>query len=210
MSKARTPIPPAANTGRDPLDADFDPVPVRPRHDGWTPDRQVDFIEALAASGCVEHAAQAVGLSSASAYALRARPDAVSFRAAWDYALDMAVQRLSYATLSRAIHGVRRPVFFQGEQIGERVYYDERLAMFILARRMPERFGPWIDQMIAKRHPDAPAFGLVRAVNRLADDAWANEFGDPASNDPIAFPATRNLDPEDEARQPGSPSPGGA
>lgn len=30
----------------------FNPVPVRPRHDGWTPKKQRDFIEALAATAC--------------------------------------------------------------------------------------------------------------------------------------------------------------
>ena len=49
----------------------LDPVPVRPRHDGWTPERQYGFIDALAQSGCVAEAARSVGMSVEDAYRLR-------------------------------------------------------------------------------------------------------------------------------------------
>lgn len=48
--------------------ASFAPVPTKLRHDGWTPDRQHDFVAALAASGCVAEACRAVGMTPASAY----------------------------------------------------------------------------------------------------------------------------------------------
>jgi hypothetical protein len=51
----------------------FKPVLVRARHDGWSADKQVDFIQALAESSCVPEASQCVGMTAASAYALRAR-----------------------------------------------------------------------------------------------------------------------------------------
>ena len=86
-------------------------VPTRARHDGWTPDKQHDFIAALAESGCVKDACAAVGMSRESAYKLRARADASVFRQAWDIALDYAIRALSDAALSRALHGVSRPVF---------------------------------------------------------------------------------------------------
>jgi hypothetical protein len=59
-------------------------VPTRARHDGWTPDKQHDFIAALAESGCVTEACAAVRMSPKSAYRLRARPDASVFRQAWE------------------------------------------------------------------------------------------------------------------------------
>ena len=34
----------------------FEPVKLRPRHDGWTAERQYRFIQALAETGCVEEA----------------------------------------------------------------------------------------------------------------------------------------------------------
>lgn len=60
----------------------FAPVPVKPRHDGWTPRRQRGFVLRLALAGCVAAAARGVGKSPASAYALRKRIDAVSLAAA--------------------------------------------------------------------------------------------------------------------------------
>src|SRR5687768_6731516 len=84
----------------------FLPVGVRYRHDGWTPDKQVDFIGRLADCGCVEEAARSVGMSRNSAYALRRRDDAQAFRFAWDAAQDAAIVRLNDAALSRAINGV--------------------------------------------------------------------------------------------------------
>jgi len=61
---------------------DFIPVPTRHRHDGWTPDKQSRFIDALAESGCVEEACAAIGMSKQSAYQLRTRPQAQGFRIA--------------------------------------------------------------------------------------------------------------------------------
>ncbi|WP_431469120.1 hypothetical protein [Sphingosinithalassobacter sp. LHW66-3] len=188
MTHGRSPIPPEPASDREPFAAGFDPVPTPRRHDGWSAEKQVEFIEALAASGCVDHAARAVGMHASSAYRLRARPDATSFRAAWEHALEYAVQRLAEATLSRAIHGVARPVFYQGEIIGERRYYDERLAMFILRMRDPVRYGAWIDGYVAARAPDAEAQGFARAASRLADDAWADELGAPRPRTPVGFP----------------------
>jgi hypothetical protein len=65
------------------------PAPSQPpsppaRHDGWTPDKQHDFIAALAESGCVREACAAIGMSPKSAYKLRARADASVFRQAWE------------------------------------------------------------------------------------------------------------------------------
>ena len=110
----------------------FDPVPVQPRHDGWTPDRQRGFIEVLAATACVEDAARSVGMSGTSAYTLRARPDAVAFRAAWDAALNFAVGKLQATIFSRAIHGVPVPHYYKGELVGEHRRYNDRLAMFVM------------------------------------------------------------------------------
>ncbi len=189
------------------------PVRVRPRHDGWSPEKQVDFIEALAESGCVAHACERVGMQPQSAYMLRRRIDAQSFRFAWDMALDYAVQRLAEAARSRAIHGVAVPVFYQGEQIGERRHFDERLTRFLLRCRDPVRYGAWIDRMVeARRHPDGAASLLSRAMHNLEDDAYAEEAGERRSRDrhlPLGWTRVDNLEDvraadlarEEEARE---------
>lgn len=173
MSESPTNPPPESQISDEPDDFDapeFEPVPTRPRFDGWTPQRQADFIQALAESACVADACRAVGMSERSAYALRARADAVSFRNAWDTALDYSLRRLSDAVLSRAINGVAVPVFFRGEQVGEKRFYDERLAMFLLRRRDPARYGNWRDRAEWHGHPEVQAIALVRSKVAVRED----------------------------------------
>jgi len=126
-----------------------DPTPNLPvhRYDGWTADRQEEFLTALAACGCVRDACKAVGMSHVSAYRLRAKPSAMAFRRAWDAALDCAMSRLEDAALSRAINGVARPIFYQGELVGEWRHHDERLAMFLLRYRRALRYGSQLDRL---------------------------------------------------------------
>ena len=166
----------------------LDPVPVRPRHDGWTRARQMGFIDALAACGCVAEAAGRVGISARSAYRLRARPEAASFRAAWDAALDHAVERIADAAFGRAMNGVERPIFFQGQQVGSWRQYDERLAMFILARRAPERFGCWIDRREVRRERGDTGAALAEALARVSEDAEAIAAADARAADAVPQP----------------------
>ncbi len=65
----------------------FHPVPVSPRHDGWTPQRQAAFIGYLAQTRCVTTAAVLVGMDKTSAYRLRKRAGSAGFAAAWDVAM---------------------------------------------------------------------------------------------------------------------------
>ena len=155
----------------------FTPVPMRPRTDGWSAARQTGFVEALAATANVQAAAKAVGMSAAAAYALRARPEAASFREAWALALDYAVHRLGEAALDRALRGTATPIFFQGEQVGERRRYDEKLTMFILKLRDPQRHGGWRETATPWHSPDQAAALLHAALARTATDGHAADTG---------------------------------
>jgi hypothetical protein len=59
----------------------------RIRRDGWTPERQLRFLDALACTRSVTKAAASVGVSRESAYRLRARQDGALFAALWDRSL---------------------------------------------------------------------------------------------------------------------------
>lgn len=156
----------------------FAPVSVRHRHNGWTPERQIAFVNALAATANVDEACDAVGMSPRSYYDLRRRPGSGSFRQAVDAALDVGIDRLADAMLGRALHGVATPIFYKGEQIGERRRYDERTAMALLRARAPDRYGKWRDEMQqVRRHPDGAAQMLRHAVRALAQDAAADAAG---------------------------------
>jgi hypothetical protein len=127
------------------LPIQFTPIPVRPRHDGWTAERQIAFIEKLADCGSVSAAAKHVGMSRESARKLRWRPCGRAFRDAWDAALDCGYAEVEEAAMERSRNGVARPVFYKGEQVGEWRYYDERLTMFLLRFRRRHHFGPEAD-----------------------------------------------------------------
>lgn len=64
------------------------PTPNRRiRRDGWTVERQLAFLAALAETRSATRAAAAAGMSRESAYRLRERPAAALFAALWDGAL---------------------------------------------------------------------------------------------------------------------------
>jgi hypothetical protein len=119
----------------------FTPVPRQcERHDGWTHERQHAFIEALADTGSVEAACKAVNMSQSGAYHLRRQPGADSFRAAWLAALQLGVCRIEDVVMDRALNGVEEPLYSYGKLVGTRRRYNDRLLMFILRNRAPERF----------------------------------------------------------------------
>lgn len=119
----------------------FAPVPRHyNRHDGWTPERQRGFIEALADTGSVKAAAHAVNMTPEGAYLLRRHPEAHEFRKAWEAALALGVQRLEDVAMDRALNGVEVPVYHFGAVVGTRRVYNDRLLMFLLRNRAPKRF----------------------------------------------------------------------
>ena len=73
----------------------FYPVPVRTRRDGWTVERQADFLGLLAETGSVIGACEAVGMSRKSVYRLRGLPGAESFAAAWDAVLGEPLRKVT-------------------------------------------------------------------------------------------------------------------
>jgi hypothetical protein len=107
----------------------FTPVPLRGRRDGWTAERQRGFIAAIASGVPSNHAARAVGMSKQTAHALRRRPDAESFAAAWDEAVrraGLARYKGVSARTSAATEGIAIPVLYRGRVVGTRIRYDNR------------------------------------------------------------------------------------
>ena len=119
----------------------FAPVPrEKDRHNGWKPEVQRAFIEALAETGSVRAACRRVARADHGAYLLRRHPDAHEFRAAWDAALDIGMRRIEDVAMDRALHGVEVPVYSYGKLVGSRTVYNDRLVMFMLRKRAPDRF----------------------------------------------------------------------
>jgi hypothetical protein len=148
---------------------DFTPVPrYYNRHDGWTPARQLGFIEALADTGSVRAAAHAVNMTPEGAYLLRRHPQGESFRAAWEAALALGVRRLEDVAMERALHGVEVPVYHFGAVVGSRRVYNDRLLMFLLRNRASERFAADSRQNAAER-------GTLARLKREWRAEWERE-----------------------------------
>lgn len=136
--KNRVPVP---RDQRAPLPA-FEPVPRKARrHDGWTPERQRAFIEALADTGSVSRAAAMVNMTPRCAYYLRRQPGAEGFRKAWEAALDFGVARMKDIAFERAVEGQLVPMLVGGRLIGWRRIYNDRLLMFCLRHYGEDKSG---------------------------------------------------------------------
>lgn len=146
----------------------FTPVPrQRMRRGGWSAARQRAFIDALVETGSVRAACRQLGVGEHHIYKLRGHPEGASFRAAWEAALDMGIQRIEDVAMDRALHGVKAPVFYHGEQIGTRQVYNDRLLMFLLSNRRPARFA----------HGNARSLGAISPAQLTRLKAqWQKEY----------------------------------
>ena len=170
IEEEEPPEPPLDLATFDPAEFEWRPVPRRPRADGWTPEVQRSFIQALADTGLVEHAARAVDMSVQSAYKLRNAPDSRSFAQAWHAALASAAGRVLDLAFTRAIEGDEIPLFDRdGCRIGARWKIDNRMAMFILRAYMPDRFRHAHQDVVQPGERPAPSLPPVaEAVAALA------------------------------------------
>ena len=114
---------------------------VRYRSDGWTAERRRAFLEGLAECGSVAAACARVGMSAASAYALRRRGDARGFAQAWDAARALAAEHLVDVAWDRAVNGELRQRYYHDQLVGETRHYDNRLLLALIAqnRALAER-----------------------------------------------------------------------
>jgi len=184
------------------------PRPETPRHDGFTPERQAAFLDALAATGSISAAAQAVGLSRTAIYNLRNREDeaGAAFRAAWDDRLRQAVAVLAETAFDRAINGVEEPVFHKGEQVGTRVRHNDRLLMFMLKALDRENYGaqPRHDPLPSSRRKPGPINGTFHK------DGFSARLGpDIRRDDDLAAPSsmsTSSTAPESVAEPDSAPT----
>jgi hypothetical protein len=114
----------------------FDPVPrLRQRRNGWSEERQRDFIAALQLCGSISAAARSVGMSARSAYRLAEAPGADSFAEAWDAAFAEGIARLRADAMERSLHGSLVPVYRQGRLVRVEHRRNDRLAIALLGGR---------------------------------------------------------------------------
>ncbi|MEA3063878.1 MAG: hypothetical protein QOJ27_306 [Sphingomonadales bacterium] len=112
----------------------FEPVPLRYREDGLTPERQRAYVEALADCGVARAAAARVGLSEQAINRVRRRTDARSFDNACEAAHLHGARRLRSIAYERAIEGTLKGRYYRGELVGQERVYDNRLLTYLLGK----------------------------------------------------------------------------
>jgi len=168
------------------LPGSFDPVPLRHRHDGWTPERQRAFIEHLADTLCPAAAAAAVGMSERSAYALRRHTGAEGFAAAWDAALLRGIGEQGRSRLvDQAVNGRVLRRFYHGKLIAEERVYSERVLLALIQHggKLFEGAGAERSRAIAGDWDGS----MERLEQGLLSDGfriWRDRFGDWMTNYP--------------------------
>lgn len=120
------------------LIANFTPVSLRHRRDGWTAERQHEFIRWIARGLRPGRAAERVGMSRKSAYALRSRPGGEGFAAAWDEATAIARRRrdeaLEPGDWERGVEGILHPIRHRGRIAAWDRRFDDAALLRLLRR----------------------------------------------------------------------------
>jgi len=179
---------PAADAPAAPSVLDFDPVPVRSRA-GWTPQRQREFVEALADTGIVRAAAARVGMTEQSVNWLRRRADARAFDLACETAFRIGARRIHSIAYERAIEGSVRRHYYHGELKSEERVYDNRLLIALIGKlpdphqpapeldAVERSWEPWMDAieqgLPAPELAPEPAIATPAAEPEAADDGEA-------------------------------------
>jgi hypothetical protein len=186
----------AADPGRPPAPAPGveaePPAPPgrRLRCDGWLPWKRARFLDELGAGAAVAAACASVGMSVASAYALRNRRSGRAFALMWDAILiHRARCRLAHNSLSRAMDGYCERIVRDGVVVAERHRFDNRLSMAMLTR---------LDRL-AERPADDGEAALLQALSEDFEDYL--DLVEAGGDEDAFVDARRPRPPEPEAEE---------
>lgn len=120
----------------------FDPVPLRSRSDGWTPERQRAFIRLIAQGLRPGRAAARLGMRRQGVYELRGRAGGEGFGAAWDAAAATVARRRvadrsGRGLYARAIEGIPVPIRHRRRVVAIERRYDNAALIRLLGMLDP-------------------------------------------------------------------------
>jgi hypothetical protein len=165
------------------------PPPRRQRRDGFTPERQAQFLDYVRGGASGREAARMVGISHTTAYNLHNSPDGAAFARAWDEAARVTDIVLEDTGYDRAVNGQEEVVYYKGERVGTRVKYDNNLLMKLLRARLPLKYAPLSEIEGWLRHRGiAPPADVDGALDRLreAEAGWSSRL--PGEEKPARLP----------------------
>jgi hypothetical protein len=86
----------------------------------------------------VTRAARDTGVARSTVYHAREQDDA--FAAAWADISEMTLERMEAEAIRRAVDGVDRAVYYQGEEVGLERQYSDTLLIFLLKAGRPDKY----------------------------------------------------------------------
>lgn len=148
------------------------------KNDAWLESHKIAhhkkraFLLCFAELGMVTGAAKAAGISRRTHYNWLEKEDpdgklsaqAVSYKAAFEEAREIAEENLLSEARRRAVEGVEEPVYYQGKICGMKKRYSDSLLIFLLKALKPEKYR---DHHAAK----APE----KTYDELLADSWSPE-----------------------------------
>lgn len=96
------------------------------------------FLAELAICGIVGSACKKAKIGRTTAY--KTRDEDEDFAAAWDAALDTAVDAMEAEAWRRGTKGVLKPVYQSGKEVGHVREYSDTLLIFMLKGARPEKY----------------------------------------------------------------------
>jgi hypothetical protein len=123
------------------------------------------FLAALEASGNVSAAARRAATHRCTAY--RHRQADPEFRAAWDEALEVAMDDMEAEARRRAVDGWDEPVFYEGKVCGHIRKYSDTLIMFLM-----KAYRPAFRDNVAVQHDGELTIRVEYADDPAPADSW--------------------------------------
>lgn len=104
----------------------------------FTIEKQAEFLRHFMVSCNQAHAAREAGIPVTTVE--YAKENSEYFAKMYEQAEKKAVGELEAEAMRRAKDGYTQPVYQDGEKVGEKRYYDSKLAKFLLKAHNPEKF----------------------------------------------------------------------
>ena len=92
----------------------------------------------LADTGSVSDSCKVTGIPRRTAYNWRTADG--PFRQEWDEAIDEYVDKLEKEADRRAVEGIERGVYYEGERVATETHYSDNLLMFRLKKFKPDEY----------------------------------------------------------------------
>jgi len=157
---------------------------IRPRVDGFTPDKQRKFFKVLRKTGCITDACRAAAISTTTVDRWRNRDEAFDGQVV--AARGLASVSLDAVAWKRATEGTKEEVWRDGRLVCTRVKQSDSMLRLLMQGADPERYGrtgpmprkdrhqekklrKQIEQEIRAEESEAAHAGLAATLTRLVD-----------------------------------------